>query len=62
MKIKYNQIERILGDYLVLYKGRVYITIENLQTFPDTITFRDNGLSEDEYDNIRQDIITALNS
>jgi len=59
--IKYHEIERILGSYLVSFKGRIYRTKENIQTFPDTITLLDNGLSEDEFENIRQDIITALN-
>jgi len=61
MQIKYNQIERILGSYLCSYKGRIYRTKENLQTFPDTITFVDNGLSEDDFEELRQEIITSLN-
>ena len=59
--IKYNQIDRIIGDHLITYKGRVYQAKENLQTFPKYITLVDNGISEEDFEDIRQDIITALN-
>jgi hypothetical protein len=61
MKIKYNEIERILGDYLISYKGRIHRTKENLQTFPDIVTFVDNGLSEDEYAELIQEEIMLFN-
>jgi hypothetical protein len=59
--IKYNQIDRILGDHLIQVGDRIYRTKEDIKRFPKTITIVDNGLSEDDFADIMQDMRTALN-
>lgn len=53
--IRYNKIERILGNHLILYKGRVHTTKENVKIKRRLITLKDRGLSEDDYAEIRQE-------
>jgi hypothetical protein len=59
--IKYNQVDRILGDHLIQVGDRIYRTKEDIKRFPKTITLVDNGLSEDDFADIMQDMRTALN-
>jgi hypothetical protein len=59
--VKYMDIERVLGKFLILYKDRVYKTKENMRDCPQTITLLDNGLSEDDFAEITQDRATEYN-
>jgi hypothetical protein len=55
MKIKYSNIERVFGNHLILYKGRVYVTKENAKVKSRLITLIDKGLSEDDFAELQQE-------
>jgi len=59
-KVKYNEIEDILGDKLVVFKGKCYTTKENMQFFPAYITLVDEGTSVENLKNVIRDIIKSL--
>jgi len=60
-QIEYSEVEHIWGDNLIQYKGKVYQTKENLQTFPDTLTLVDEGITREEFYNIYDRLLLSLN-
>lgn len=49
MQITYSQVEQIIESHLIVYQGKVYETLEDLQKFPDTLTLKDEGITREEF-------------
>jgi len=47
--IPYSQVEQIIESHLIVYEGKVYETVEDLQKFPDTLTLKDEGITREEF-------------
>ena len=60
MEISYNQIEQIIETHLVVYKGKVYETLEDMQTFPDNIHLKDEGITREEFWDIYERLYQSL--
>jgi len=49
MQIPYSKVEQIIESHLIVYEGKVYETVEDLQRFPDTLTLKDEGISKEDF-------------
>jgi hypothetical protein len=49
MQITYSQVEQIIESHLIVYQGKVYETLEDLQKFPDILTLKDEGITREEF-------------
>jgi len=49
-QIEYSEIEQIIESHLIVYKGIVYNTVEDLKTYPDIITIKDPITREEFFD------------
>jgi hypothetical protein len=48
-QIPYSKVSQIIESHLIVYEGKVYETVEDLQTFPDTLTLKDEGTTQEEF-------------
>jgi len=48
-QIPYSKVEQIIESHLVVFEGKVYETVEDLQKFPDTLTLKDEGITREEF-------------
>jgi len=49
MQIPYSKVEQIIESHLIVYEGKVYETLEDLQKFPDTLTLKDDCITREEF-------------
>jgi hypothetical protein len=59
-QIPYSQVEQIIESHLIVYEGKVYETVEDLQRFPDTLTLKDQGITRQEFYDIYERLQETL--
>jgi hypothetical protein len=60
IKIPYSKVEQIIESHLIQFEGRIYETVEDLQTFPDTLTLKDSPMSREEFWDAQEKLETLL--
>jgi hypothetical protein len=46
-QIRYCDVEGIIESRLIVYRGKIYLTVEDMQTFPDPVTLITYGTEEE---------------
>lgn len=59
-QIPYSKVSQIIESHLIVYEGKVYETVEDLQTFPDTLTLKDEGITREEFYEIYERLLHSL--
>lgn len=59
-QIPYSKVSQIIESHLIVYEGKVYETVEDLQTFPDVLTLKDEGTTQEEFWDIYDRLTESL--